>query len=269
MSDRRRPSVTVVVHHDGDLESNTYRVPRWLWRVGSITLIVGTVFIVFAAIAYTPIARTAARVPGMSREIAQLREENAQVRELARTLDRLQQRYDQVRAALGADGPDAVSQPSSRLPEAPALFAAIPGRPIPASGPSLPLGWPVDTLFYPGVITRGLVRTANGADHPAHPGVDIAAPTGTPIRASGGGVVREAGYDAEYGWFVLLDHPGGYQTMYGHASRLLVQPGDSVDAGAVIALVGSTGRSTAPHLHFEKRRGERLIDPLADLRRES
>jgi murein DD-endopeptidase MepM/ murein hydrolase activator NlpD len=73
--------------------------------------------------------------------------------------------------------------------------------------------------------------------------------------------VAETGEEPEYGVFVLLDHPDGYQSMYGHASRLLATLGDTVAAGEVIALSGTTGRSTGPHLHFEIRQGGRAIDP--------
>jgi murein DD-endopeptidase MepM/ murein hydrolase activator NlpD len=85
---------------------------------------------------------------------------------------------------------------------------------------------------------------------------------GTTVRAAGGGTVAAAGTDVDYGWFVLLRHPEGYETMYGHASRLLVNEGEVVQAGQVIALTGNSGRSTAPHLHFEIRRGRRSVDPL-------
>ena len=87
-------------------------------------------------------------------------------------------------------------------------------------------------------------------------------PAGTPVRASGGGTVKEAGYDPDYGLFVLLRHPSGYETMYGHASRLIVAEGDDIHAGQVIALSGNSGRSTAPHLHFEIRRDGKSLDPL-------
>ena len=96
----------------------------------------------------------------------------------------------------------------------------------------------------------------------SHPGIDIAVPVGTPIRASGGGTVTAAGYDPDYGLFVLLRHPSGYETMYGHTSRLLAAEGDDVQAGQVIGLSGNSGRSTAPHLHFEIRHDGKSVDPL-------
>jgi murein DD-endopeptidase MepM/ murein hydrolase activator NlpD len=82
------------------------------------------------------------------------------------------------------------------------------------------------------------------------------------VRAAGGATVAAAGPDPDYGLFVLLRHPDGYESMYGHASRLLVREGDTVSAGQVIALTGSSGRSTAPHLHFEIRREGQSLDPL-------
>jgi murein DD-endopeptidase MepM/ murein hydrolase activator NlpD len=75
--------------------------------------------------------------------------------------------------------------------------------------------------------------------------------------------VKEAGTDPAYGLFVLLEHPDGYETMYGHLSRVVARRGTEVGAGQVIALSGNSGRSTAPHLHFEIRRSGRSIDPLS------
>jgi murein DD-endopeptidase MepM/ murein hydrolase activator NlpD len=121
---------------------------------------------------------------------------------------------------------------------------------------SVPRHWPLDER---GIVTRGTV--GDSADAEQHTGLDIAVAAGTPIRASGGGVVVQAGEDPEYGLNVLLSHPDGYESMYGHASRLLVNTGDTVPAGQVVALSGSTGRSTAPHLHFEIRHDGRSIDP--------
>ncbi len=89
-----------------------------------------------------------------------------------------------------------------------------------------------------------------------HYGIDMAAPTGTPIRTVGAGVVTQAGWQyAGYGITVTVDHGGGWWTLYAHASKVLVRPGQQVAAGQVVAAVGSTGFSTGPHLHFSVLRG--------------
>jgi murein DD-endopeptidase MepM/ murein hydrolase activator NlpD len=84
-----------------------------------------------------------------------------------------------------------------------------------------------------------------------HTGVDLAAPTGTPIYSAGSGTVVFAGWQHGYGNVVEIDHGYGYHTLYGHSSKLLVKVGDKVMRGDRIALVGSTGGSTGPHLHYE------------------
>jgi len=94
-----------------------------------------------------------------------------------------------------------------------------------------------------------------------HTGLDIPARSGTPILASGGGRVVFAGRRGDYGQAVMIDHGDGLATLYGHASRLLVRAGDVVLPQQKIALVGSTGRSTGPHLHFEVIRDGRRVEP--------
>jgi murein DD-endopeptidase MepM/ murein hydrolase activator NlpD len=84
-----------------------------------------------------------------------------------------------------------------------------------------------------------------------HNGIDLACKTGTPIRASDGGTVIFAAYSGSYGNVVKIDHGGGYVTVYAHCSSILVSKGDRVYQGQHIANVGSTGRSTGPHCHFE------------------
>lgn len=95
-----------------------------------------------------------------------------------------------------------------------------------------------------------------------HHGTDIAAESGTPIAAVHGGTVLEAGWkNSIYGYAVLLDHGNGWQTMYAHCSDVLVQPGQQVRLGQTIALVGSTGNSTGPHLHLELKKDGVFLDP--------
>ena len=92
-----------------------------------------------------------------------------------------------------------------------------------------------------------------------HSGMDLAVPTGTSVRAALPGTVIVSAYNrGGYGYYVMIDHGGGLATLYGHCSQLLARVGQTVEAGDVIALSGSTGRSTGPHLHFEVRiNGER------------
>lgn len=97
--------------------------------------------------------------------------------------------------------------------------------------------------------------------HGHHDGIDIAAPTGTPIAAAAGGTVSYAGVMGGYGNVVIIDHPNGLQTLYAHQSRISVTVGQKVSAGQAIGAVGSTGMSTGPHLHFEVKRDGEAIDP--------
>jgi len=107
------------------------------------------------------------------------------------------------------------------------------------------------------------LRHLPGQASRSHEGVDIAAAMGTGVYVSAEGSVLRTGYDpVGYGRFVEIRHPNGMTTLYGHLSRLDVASGDAVEAGARIGLVGSTGRSTGPHLHFEVRRGDRQVDPV-------
>ncbi|MCL1862477.1 MAG: M23 family metallopeptidase, partial [Defluviitaleaceae bacterium] len=95
-----------------------------------------------------------------------------------------------------------------------------------------------------------------------HEGVDIPAPSGTPIHAAGGGTVSYSGWRGGYGNVVFIDHGSGLQTRYAHNTRNLVTVGQRVERGDVIAYVGSTGRSLSPHLHYEVLRNGNQINPV-------
>jgi murein DD-endopeptidase MepM/ murein hydrolase activator NlpD len=95
-----------------------------------------------------------------------------------------------------------------------------------------------------------------------HQGIDLAQPTGTPIRATADGVVGRADWFSSYGLFVSLEHGGSIETRYGHMSRLNVAAGQAVKKGDIIGYVGSTGRSTGPHLHYEVRIAGVAVNPL-------
>jgi len=95
-----------------------------------------------------------------------------------------------------------------------------------------------------------------------HEGIDIANSVGTNIVAAAKGKVTFAGYKSGYGRTIIINHGNGYTTLYGHLSKLLVSAGDRVEKGQVIGKMGSTGRSTGPHLHFEVHKDGKLLNPL-------
>ena len=112
-------------------------------------------------------------------------------------------------------------------------------------------------------ITSGFGRRHDplGRGDAFHSGIDFAGAIGTPVHAAGDGVVVQARYSKDYGNVVMIDHGQGLVTLYAHNSRLEVRPGDVVLAGQEISRMGSTGRSTGPHLHFEVRQYGQRIDP--------
>ncbi len=123
---------------------------------------------------------------------------------------------------------------------------------------------------------QGRVSSAFGVRHDPlhgglrrHAGVDIAAPQGTPIAAAAAGTVVFAGRRGGYGNLVEIEHADGQRTRYAHTARMLVKVGDEVKPGQAIATVGSTGRSTGPHLHFEVKKDGARIDPLQAVAKDS
>lgn len=130
-----------------------------------------------------------------------------------------------------------------------------------------PLGWPAS-----GHITSRFgyrlspIEAEEGGFDEFHPGLDIAAKMGTEIHATADGVVERAGWAGGYGKLVFIRHSEGYATLFGHTSQLLVKVGDKVKRGQTIALMGSTGRSTGSHVHYEVWRRGHQIDPMAFLK---
>jgi len=112
----------------------------------------------------------------------------------------------------------------------------------------IPSSRPLDVAVGSGFGFRADPFTGRGA---LHTGLDFPAPVGTKIHAAAGGVVRTAEMHPEYGLMLEIDHGNGLMTRYGHTSKILVKVGDLVKRGQVVADVGTTGRSTGPHLHFE------------------
>ena len=132
--------------------------------------------------------------------------------------------------------------------------------PIPQRGVSVPSRMPLNGSQ----LTSGFGMR----DHPVlggrrqHQGIDLAAPSGTPVYATADGIVSRADWYSSYGLYISVEHGAAMQTRYAHLSRLAVAAGDTVKKGDLIGYVGSTGRSTGPHLHYEVRVDGLAVNPI-------
>jgi murein DD-endopeptidase MepM/ murein hydrolase activator NlpD len=122
--------------------------------------------------------------------------------------------------------------------------------------------WPVDGRLRGYFGRRTDPFSGEGA---FHPGVDISAPVGTPVRAAADGVVQYAEFGGGYGRLVVIDHGNGFQSYYAHLSRFAVVAGQEIRRGELVGFVGTSGRVTAPHLHYEVRRHGSPINPYSFL----
>ncbi len=190
----------------------------------------------------------------------QLERENEELKRYKYKVSLLEQRMKETRTIVNR-----ISQLAGvnlEIPEIPpdsVIFASLeqPKKAIINRSPGISVGRP-DGLPLQGFMTRGFEDDSSRF----HPGVDIASPVGTPVLATAQGTVKFAGEDSVYGLMIVLEHDNGISTVYGHNSELLVEEGAEVLVGGRIALSGNTGKSSAPHLHYEIRENNNPVNPL-------
>ncbi|HCK91156.1 MAG TPA: hypothetical protein DHW54_08220 [Gemmatimonadetes bacterium] len=248
----RRDFTIMVVPEDGSVSRSyriTYKISRLVIGVGLIAVVT---FISMAG-SWWYLAARASQVNDLEVRLEVMGREQVRLEVVAADLAVAEAQYARLRSLLAPNLPlddggiwlpaSELSYRGSELTEAVGAVATIPSV------------WP---LTESGVITQGLLQGVGGQ----HPGLDIAVPTDSYIRAAGGGRVVEVGTDEVYGLFVVIDHGEGYSTVYAHASAQMVEQGQQVREREVIALSGSSGQSTAPHLHFEIHLNGNAVDPL-------
>ena len=165
----------------------------------------------------------------------------------AACLERVAPRQPPLDPSFLADGSLLASVGPARIPTR--LYLGIPSL----AAESISFTWPVLGSVASSFGQRGFGW---------HAGVDIKAETGSPIVAAAAGTVYASGWEGSYGWVVKMEHADGFTTIYAHNLQNLVEVGDRVEAGAIIALVGRSGRASGPHLHFEIRRDGMAYNPL-------
>ena len=253
----------IIVPHDNS-KMRTYRVSYVLLYtlLGLIVLTVAAM--VFFIVTYGDILVKAYQTGELLAENAALHERNAQIDSLRTELVRLQTMGIQIKNMLGVNLSTEDSILVANL--SPIVnSSAILDTPEPDAVPkteqqmllkAIPSLWPVK-----GYVTKEFYMTGGEKNANYHPGMDIAAKRDTPVRTSAEGVVITSGWDDVYGYQVIVDHGFGIYSLYGHNTRNLVKGGERVARGQTIAFVGSTGKSTAPHLHFEVRQNGVPVNP--------
>lgn len=256
----RRGGIQIIIVPPRRGQPLNITLPEWAFNLvlGAVVAIV--VMLVGGVLLTARMGLELKRLRGAEAENGVLRAENAKVEQLEAEIERLDAFRERVLELAGAGGATAIRADRSgtvragQRDTARTESAAASRAPLPGGKVSLPTLWPVE-----GVISKGF-RVETTPDREHH-GLDIAAPQGTPVRAAGAGVVAFAGTDSVFGELVVIDHGEELQSLYGHNSQLEVEVGDWVEPGQEIARVGSTGESSAAHLHFEVRRKGQPIDP--------
>jgi murein DD-endopeptidase MepM/ murein hydrolase activator NlpD len=255
----------VIPHEEGGVRS--VRIPYGILKAALAVLLLAGVAGVLFFLAYGRLALTAAEAARLEAENARLQAVRGKVDELAENLAASERAYRQIRemAGIRAPVPAESSSGSARRPVAGGGTLAAP-RPLDSEEREL-LGRSLNTVPRLWPLTKKGFVTEEFSPGEGHKGLDIAVESNTPILSAADGIVVAAGADSIYGNYVIVQHDVSTQTLYGHNALNFVVDGDLVHQGDIIAQSGSTGRSTAPHLHFEVRKNGVEVDPRTYLKK--
>ena len=247
-----RPHLSLILVPDGARESRTFRISYGRLRLLAMCGLVVAVLVTALVGSWWYLAARSVRVGQLEVRLAELEAERGRLGSLAEEVAGLEQQYARIRSLFGSAADPAASDlwlpPSATTRSGRSTSSG-------SADDGLPTSWP---LTERGFVTQTAMEAGGGQ----HVGVDIAVPTDAYVRAAGPGTVVDVGEDRVYGRFILLDHGSGYRSLYAHASTTFVERGQRVRRDEIIALTGSTGRSTAPHLHFEILVNGDPVDPL-------
>lgn len=285
----RKSDFTVIVARQAPSGARKYLLSRWLLLGFSVGILVLISSFILSALHYFHMDRKSARFVELSSEVDRLRRENDDFRLTAKrltdrlstmevTAKKLEILSDQELGRMGGvGGPSQTDSRILRLSKRDLMryFKTLDRKRI-------NLSEELNRLkdYY---TTRSILVAATPAIIPVrgylsggfgyrtdpfnglrdfHPGIDISAPSGSKVIATADGSVMSVGRHAGYGKMIIIDHRFGISTRYGHLGQMIVRVGQKVKKGEVIGYVGSTGRSTGPHLHYEVRLHEQRLNPL-------
>lgn len=256
-----RKGFSLIVAPHGTGTTVTFDLPANIGMMVFVLVVVFFVGIGFVGVTYTKLALLALQATKLRAENEILRAENQKIGEIEAEIARIESLKRQIETWAGVAG--------DRISERSPGEAAVPVTNYWPRRYTYSIMKPFYTGFAPsgegllmpadGWISRGF--TLETRSEAGHPGIDIVVPKGTPVRCALDGVVKSAGWDEVYGNLVVVEHADSIQTAYGHNDKIIVKEGDNVTKGQIIAVVGSTGKSTAPHVHFSIAKNNRPVDP--------
>ncbi len=264
---------TIVVLSENQAQMRQFRLKR-AWFYAAVSTVIGAVILLlFFGIMTWSLSSQVQDNTALHAKVQELEATNDRIRDIAERLGELKQFEQQLRRgllmpesglpsdeALEPDPLTASFAEQETHPEDSELLGIYAERSADVAVESV---LPGDIPTYPpvrGYVTRSF-ESKQVLYNPGHYGLDVAAKEGTPILASANGLVLFSGWSYPYGNLVVIAHKSGYNTFYGHNQFLLVKPGDRVLQGHPIALLGNSGRSSAPHLHFEIWKDGIQVDP--------
>ena len=246
--------VTLMLVPDGTEARLSWRVRQWVLyaAIGGVAFLVLVIFLFF--IFYGEILRQAAMAERLAAENEALLRYRYKVQLLEENISEARNYVERMANLAGVDFE------FPELPHDTILFADLDDT----SPAILSRPWSNDLSIPSGLPIRGFVTQDFEIEDSSrfHPGVDIACAIGSPVLSTGAGVVEYVDFDSTYGNTLIIRHNDSITTLYGHNDSVLVVVGQEVLAGSRIALSGNTGRSSAPHMHYEVRINEIPINPL-------
>jgi murein DD-endopeptidase MepM/ murein hydrolase activator NlpD len=221
---------------------------KWL-RILAVTGSVLVIVLAYVAISYTRVYYQALETVILKRRNAEIEAEFAKLEEIKENLERTEMHSKKLKVMLGID-----ETPSEVIPNLDTVSHKYTNKMEMISNnkgniPSL-------------LPTTGRISRSFSAEHN---GIDIAAARFSPVVSAASGIVKAAGWDAIFGNYIIIDHTVNYSTFYGHLNSIDISVNDRVTGGEVIGTVGSTGKSTSPHLHYEVRFQGEPVDPVGYL----
>lgn len=240
--------ITLLVIPDDDSETKFFSFNKIFFKFLFFIIVITFITFILTALIFAP---KILKYEDLNEKYSVLVEERLKVFELMKNLEKLNQMDEFVRNSLDTEF-NFLKKPEI----ADSILMTIPNNNLISLSDNIPSLAPIE-----GFVSKRMESTFSSG-HEIHGGIDIVAKEGTPIKSAASGVVVFSGWNYELGNLIIIYHGDDYMTHYGHNQRNLVARLDVVKRGEVIGLVGNTGISSGPHLHFEVWKDEKSIDPL-------